>query len=215
MSLAFKKLDLQKLDLKFVGEGMTFSGYASVFGQVDSYGDTIDPNAYDLTLKDRVRPVRMRWNHYGPVIGKWLRMTTDKTGLFVEGELTPGHSKAIDTYASLKHGAVDGLSIGYIAKSAVENPNGTRLLKDIELVEISIVEEPADINATVSSIKSAIEQAKSIREIEATLRDSAGLSRLEACAVVSRIKSVIQSDFDNGKKEAQEIAQLFKSFNKV
>lgn len=215
MSLQFKKLDLQKLDLKFVGEGMTFSGYASVFGQVDSYGDTIDPNAYDLTLKERVRPVRMRWNHYGPVIGKWLRMTVDKTGLFVEGELTPGHSKAIDTYASLKHGAVDGLSIGYIARSAEDRPNGTRLLKEIELVEISIVEEPADINATVSSIKSAIEQAKSIREIEATLRDSAGLSRLEACAVVSRIKSVIQSDFDNGKKEAQEIAQLFKSFNKV
>ena len=215
MSLAFKKLDLRQLDLKFVGEGMTFSGYASVFGEVDSYGDTIDPQAYDLTLKDRVRPVRLRWNHYGPVIGKWLRMTTDKVGLFVEGELTPGHSKAIDTYASLKHGAVDGLSIGYIAKSAVENPNGTRLLKEIELIEISIVEEPADINATVSNIKSAIEQAKSIREIEATLRDSAGLSRLEACAVVSRIKSVIQSDFDNGKKEAQEIAQLFKSFNKV
>ena len=213
--MKFKKLDLQKLDLKFVGEGMTFSGYASVFGGVDSYGDTIDPKAYDATLKDRVRPVRLRWNHYGPVIGKWLRMTTDSVGLFVEGELTPGHSTAIDTYASLKHGAIDGLSIGYIAKSAIENPDGTRLLKEIELVEISIVEEPADINATVSNIKSAIEKANSIREIEATLRDSAGLSRLEACAVVSRIKSVIQSDFDNDKKQAQEIAQLFKSFNKV
>lgn len=213
--MKFKKLDLQKLELKFVGEGMTFSGYASVFGGVDSYGDTIDPKAYDATLKDRVRPIRMRWNHYGPVIGKWLRMTTDSVGLFVEGELTPGHSTAIDTYASLKHGAIDGLSIGYIAKSAIENPDGTRLLKEIELIEISIVEEPADINATVSNIKSAIEKANSIREIEATLRDSAGLSRLEACAVVSRIKSVIQSDFDNDKKQAQEIAQLFKSFNKV
>ena len=213
--MKFKKLDLQKLDLKFVGEGMTFSGYASVFGGVDSYGDTIDPKAYDNTLKDRVRPIRMRWNHYGPVIGKWLRMTTDSVGLFVEGELTPGHSTAIDTYASLKHGAIDGLSIGYIAKSAIENPDGTRLLKEIELVEISIVEEPADINATVSNIKSAIEKANSIREIEATLRDSAGLSRLEACAVVSRIKSVIQSDFEDEKKQAQEIAQLFKSFNKV
>ena len=178
--MKFKKLDLQKLDLKFVGEGMTFSGYASVFGGVDSYGDTIDPKAYDATLKDRVRPIRMRWNHYGPVIGKWLRMTTDSVGLFVEGELTPGHSTAIDTYASLKHGAIDGLSIGYIAKSAIENPDGTRLLKEIELIEISIVEEPADINATVSNIKSAIEKANSIREIEATLRDSAGLSRLEA-----------------------------------
>lgn len=213
--MKFKKLDLQKLELKFVGEGMTFSGYASVFGGVDSYGDTIDPKAYEKTLTDRTRPIRMRWNHYGPVIGKWLRMTTDSVGLFVEGELTPGHSTAIDTYASLKHGAIDGLSIGYIAKSAIENPDGTRLLKEIELIEISIVEEPADINATVSNIKSAIEKANSIREIEATLRDSAGLSRLEACAVVSRIKSVIQSDFDNGKKEAQEIAQLFKSFNKV
>lgn len=213
--MKFKKLDLQKLELKFVGEGMTFSGYASVFGGVDSYGDTIDPKAYEKTLTDRTRPIRMRWNHYGPVIGKWLRMTTDSVGLFVEGELTPGHSTAIDTYASLKHGAIDGLSIGYIAKSAIENPDGTRLLKEIELIEISIVEEPADINATVSNIKSAIEKANNIREIEATLRDSAGLSRLEACAVVSRIKSVIQSDFDNDKKQAQEIAQLFKSFNKV
>ena len=213
--MKFKKLDLQKLDLKFVGEGMTFSGYASVFGGVDSYGDTIDPKAYEKTLKDRTRPIRMRWNHYGPVIGKWLRMTTDSVGLFVEGELTPGHSTAIDTYASLKHGAIDGLSIGYIAKNAIENPDGTRLLKEIELIEISIVEEPADINATVSNIKSAIEKANNIREIEATLRDSAGLSRLEACAVVSRIKSVIQSDFDSDKKQAQEIAQLFKSFNKV
>ena len=213
--MKFKKLDLQKLDLKFVGEGMTFSGYASVFGGVDSYGDTIDPKAYEKTLTDRTRPIRMRWNHYGPVIGKILRLTTDSVGLFVEGELTPGHSTAIDTYASLKHGAIDGLSIGYIAKSAIENPDGTRLLKEIELIEISIVEEPADINATVSNIKSAIEKAKSIREIEATLRDSAGLSRLEACAVVSRIKSVIQSDFENDKKQAQEIAQLFKSFNKV
>ena len=213
--MKFKKLDLQKLELKFVGEGMTFSGYASVFGGVDSYGDTIDPKAYEKTLTDRTRPIRMRWNHYGPVIGKWLRMTTDSVGLFVEGELTPGHSTAIDTYASLKHGAIDGLSIGYIAKSAIENPDGTRLLKEIELIEISIVEEPADINATVSNIKSAIEKANNIREIEATLRDSAGLSRLEACAVVSRIKSVLQSDFDSDKKQAQEIAHLFKSFNGI
>lgn len=213
--MKFKKLDLQKLELKFVGEGMTFSGYASVFGGVDSYGDTIDPKAYEKTLTDRTRPIRMRWNHYGPVIGKWLRMTTDSVGLFVEGELTPGHSTAIDTYASLKHGAIDGLSIGYIAKSAIENPDGTRLLKEIELIEISIVEEPADINATVSNIKSAIEKANNLREIEATLRDSAGLSRLEACAVVSRIKSVLQSDFDSDKKQAQEIAHLFKSFNGI
>src|SRR5690606_21577011 len=51
-----------------------FSGYASVFGGVDSYGDTILPGAYKKTLKHRRRPVQMRWNHYGPVIGKWLKL---------------------------------------------------------------------------------------------------------------------------------------------
>ena len=40
--MKFKKLDLQKLELKFVGEGMTFSGYASVFGEVDLGKDVIE-----------------------------------------------------------------------------------------------------------------------------------------------------------------------------
>ena len=96
--MQIKTLGLESLELKFAGEEMRFSGYASIFGGVDSYGDTIDPKAYDSTLANRQRPVRMRWNHYGDIIGKWLTMFADSKGLFVEGELTPGHSKASDVY---------------------------------------------------------------------------------------------------------------------
>ena len=171
-----------------------FSGYASVFGLVDSYGDTIAPGAYSKTLQNRERPIQLRWNHYGGVVGKWLTLREDEKGLYVEGELTPGHSVAQDAYALVKHGAVNGLSIGYRPIEAEQKDDGTRLLKQIDMVEISIVETPADAAALMSDVKSAIDGAVSLTEIEALLRDAGGFSRADACALVARIKSMGQSE---------------------
>ena len=183
-----------------------FSGYASVFGLVDSYGDTIAPGAYSKTLQNRERPIQLRWNHYGGVVGKWLTLREDEKGLYVEGELTPGHSVAQDAYALMKHGAVNGLSIGYRPIEAEQKDDGTRLLKQIDLVEISIVETPADAAALIGDVKSAIDGAVSLKEIEALLRDAGGFSRADACALVARIKSMGQSDSAPEKKAS--FAQL-------
>lgn len=205
-----KRLPLSEISLKFAGEDMTFAGYASVFGQVDAYGDTISPQAYDKTIDMamRSRPVRMRWNHRGPVIGKWKQMFVDETGLFVEGQLTPGHSVAIDTYASLKHGAIDGLSIGYIPVKSTQVAPDRRRLDEIDLIEISVVEEPADQYALITSIKSAIESAQSVREVEVILRDS-GMSRADATILVSRLKSILQGELASEEKAKREISELF------
>lgn len=183
-----------------------FSGYASVFGLVDSYGDTIAPGAYSKTLQNRERPIQLRWNHYGGVVGKWLTLREDEKGLYVEGELTPGHSVAQDAYALMKHGAVNGLSIGYRPIEAEQKDDGTRLLKQIDLVEISIVETPADAAALIGDVKSAIDGAVSLKEIEALLRDAGGFSRADACALVARIKSMGQSESVPEKKAS--FAQL-------
>lgn len=183
-----------------------FSGYASVFGLVDSYGDTIAPGAYSKTLQNRERPIQLRWNHYGGVVGKWLTLREDEKGLYVEGELTPGHSVAQDAYALMKHGAVNGLSIGYRPIEAEQKDDGTRLLKQIDLVEISIVETPADAAALIGDVKSAIDGAESLKEIESLLRDAGGFSRADACALVARIKSMGQSESVPEKKAS--FAQL-------
>lgn len=207
-----KQLALQQTDIKFAkGAELTFSGYASVFGGVDAYGDTIQKGAYLNTLDGRDRPIRMRWNHYGDVIGKWTKIQEDEKGLYVEGELTPGHSKAADVYASLKHGAIDGMSIGYRVKSAEELPDNRRLLKEIELIEISVVEEPADLNATVAEIKSALETANSLKEIESLLRDVGGFSRVDAKHLVSKINSLYQREAE-AEKQKQDIANLLKQY---
>ena len=173
-----------------------FSGYASVFGLVDSYGDTIAPGAYSKTLQNRERPIQLRWNHYGGVVGKWLTLREDEKGLYVEGELTPGHSVAQDAYALMKHGAVNGLSIGYRPIEVEQKDDGTRLLKQIDLVEISIVETPADAAALIGDVKSAIDGAESLKEIEALLRDVGGFKRNDVKALISRIKSMAPRDVE-------------------
>jgi HK97 family phage prohead protease len=206
-----KQLALAQTELKFNGAAFAFSGYASVFGGVDSYGDTIEPGAYKNTLMNRERPIRMRWNHYGEVIGKWITIREDEKGLYVEGELTPGHSKAQDVFASLKHGAIDGMSIGYRVKSFNQIDNDRRLLKEIDLIEISVVEEPADLSARISEVKSALEKAESLKEIENLLRDVGGFSRVDAKHLVSKINSLCQREVE-AEKNKQDIENLFKQF---
>ena len=206
-----KTLTLDCAGLKFDDGARRFSGYASVFNGIDSVGDTVLPGAYAATLKNRERPVAMRWNHFGPVIGKWLRMEEDETGLFVEGELTPGHSTAEDAYALLKHGAISGLSIGYrLPPGSWEANDKGRLLKAISLVEISVVEEPADNAARVADVKSAIDEADSLKEIEAVLREAGGFSRTDATALVSRIKSLSRGERVD-EPQASDIVALIRA----
>lgn len=194
-----KNLNIGDIDLKFTEDGRKFSGYASVFGGVDSYGDTIMPGAYKATIGERARPIQMRWNHHGPVIGKWLKIEEDDKGLFVEGELTRGHSTAEDAYALLKHGAVSGMSIGYRPVKQVDNQTGGVDLHEIDLVEISVVESPADNSAHISDIKSA----EKLKDIESVLR-SKGFSHKEATEIVVTVKKIVHGERELEKAAAEQ-----------
>jgi HK97 family phage prohead protease len=205
--MELKTLSLETVEFKFdeARKGF-FSGYASVFDGVDSYGDTIVKGAYAKTLSERQRPIQMRWNHFGPVIGKWISAQEDEIGLRMDGELTLGHSVADDAYALMKHGAVNGLSIGFrIPEGGSEKSGDVRLLKRIELVEVSIVEEPADLSARIGDVKSAIDEIESLKQAEAFLRDVGGLSWAAAKALASQIKSVALRDGDAEETRLDEV----------
>lgn len=208
--MQYKQIKLDVAEMDFDDDDRMIRGYASVFDGVDSYGDTVIKGAYADTIENRERPVRMRWNHFGPVIGKWEKMYEDDKGLFVEGKLTPGHSVAEDVYASLKFGAVDGLSIGYIPKEYEDDKEtGIRTLKEIELIEISVVEEPADLGAKIDEVKGiseAIAQCESLKDAENCLRDACGLSRSAATAIVSQIKTLTQSDSETKDSISNDVA---------
>ncbi len=204
-----KLLPIDPKELKFsvnTDGTTTIKGYASVFNGIDSFGDTIEPGAYSKTLEERERPILMRWNHFGPIIGKWVELREDEKGLYVEGELTPSHSVASDAAASLKHGAVDGLSIGFVIRDADES-GPLRKLKEIELIEISVVEEPADNMARIASVKSALQECESLNDVESLIRAQFKLSQTEATAIVSSVKRVLHCDSD----DAKEISAAFEN----
>lgn len=207
-----KLLTLDSAGVKFDSEHGTFEGYASVFGGVDSYRDTILKGAYAETIQNRDRPVMMYFNHDpSQVIGKWVEMREDDTGLYVKGELTAGHSLASDVRASLKHGAITGLSIGFrIPKggSEYDEEKEVRILKKIELHEVSVVTVPADNDARidVSTVKSF--DFGTVRELEDCLRES-GFSKSAAQTFLARAREVWRdSEPETLKKE--QIKQLFK-----
>lgn len=191
-----KLFDLAACEFKMLDEDSgVFEGYASVFNGVDAYGDMILPGAYAQTLSNRQRPIQLRWNHFGPVIGKWLSAEEDDKGLHVKGQIVLGHSVGADAYALMKAGAVNGLSIGYrIPSGGSEKDGKIRRLKRIDLIEISVVEDPADMGARIADVKSALESCDSLKDIEAMLRDAAGFSRADACALVSRVKSLAHGE---------------------
>lgn len=178
-------------------ETMSFEGYGAVFGNLDSYGDVIEPGAFASYLSD-IQSGKQQWpvmllqhGGYGMTaddmmpIGVWASLAEDGKGLKVSGNL-PDTPRGREVYALMKmtpRPAIDGLSIGYIAKeweprSKPDDPR--RRLKRIDLVEISLVTFPANGKARVDQVKSGL----GAREAEKALRD-AGFSRTESKTILA------------------------------
>ena len=216
------------VELKFAAgddaAAMSFSGYGAVFGNVDAYGDVIEPGAFSQFLAD-LQATKAAWpamlsQHGGwqmtaedmTPIGVWADFAEDGHGLKVSGQLadTP---RGREMYALMKMSprpAIDGMSIGYIAKeweprTKPEEPR--RRLKRIDLVEVSLVTRPANGKARVSAVKG---EGMTERDFERLLTRDAGLSRSEAQVVINQgFKSLIAMR-DAGSSELAELFEAVK-----
>lgn len=212
-----KTLSFEETEIKFAGDGQQgiFEGYASVFGNTDSDGDIILPGAFKKTLETQSRKVAMFFNHrqWEIPVGKWDSIQEDSKGLLVRGQLTPGHSGANDLKAAMRHGTVDGMSIGFAVTKddySISPNNGGRIFKNISwLKEISVCTFPANELAGVDSMKS-IDGIETIRDVESWLRDSVGLSKSQAVGLIARFKSAIRSESE-GDPNKPDISALLKS----
>jgi uncharacterized protein len=198
-------------------ETMTFSGYGAVFGNVDAYGDVIQPGAFAAYLAD-AKSNKQPWpamlsQHGGwgmaaddmTPVGIWTDLSEDGTGLKVTGQLadTPRGKELYTLMKMSPRPAIDGLSIGYIAKeweprSKPEDPR--RTLKRIDLMEISPVTFPANRLAKVASVK-GLDELTALSDIEDYLREAGGFSRNEAKALIARIKSASPRDAEADVKQ--------------
>ena len=190
-----------------------FTGYGSIFGNEDQGNDIMQKGAFTKSLVNRpVSKVKMLYQHKtDEPIGVFTDMYEDSKGLFVKGQLAMGTQKGREAYELLKMGALDGMSIGFRAdpekQGYNENKRGIRTLKEVDLMEISLVTFPMNESALIETVKG---NAKNIREWEKILREAGNLSRTEA-KIGAKALSESLSQRDAGG-DSQQLADLI---NKV
>jgi HK97 family phage prohead protease len=126
-------------------EGAVFSGYASLFDQVDQGGDRVAKGAFARALArlaQEGRQVKMLWQHDPKApIGVWEEVREDARGLLVRGRLLTGIAQGAEAATLIEAGVLDGLSIGYRPVKA-RKEGAARVLEEIDLWEVSLVTFP-------------------------------------------------------------------------
>jgi HK97 family phage prohead protease len=171
---ASPQMSLQRLpvEVKFdAGDRGTFTGRASIFGDPpDRYGDVIAPGAFARSLEEHraagTAPL-MLWQHRtDEPIGTWMSLRETRSALEVEGRLVLETQRGAEAYALMKAGALNGLSIGFITRKSEARKGGGRVLKDLELVEVSLVSVPAAARARVLSVKANQPRRETAQPVE-------------------------------------------------
>lgn len=171
----------------------TFTGYASVFDEVDLGDDSIAPAAFSKSLiKRSASDIRMLFQHNpDEPIGVWEEITQTKFGLKVRGRITQTVTRGAEVLELMRAGAIDGLSIGFkTVRAKQDKKNNVRRILEADLWEISIVTFPMQETARIESVKSKNENISkskpTIREFERWLVREAGLSRADAKTVITK-----------------------------
>jgi HK97 family phage prohead protease len=167
-------------EVKDVTEQGVFEGYASTFGNVDLGGDKVVRGAFKRTLEATKGKVPVLWQHRD-AIGVGIEAHEDTKGLYVRGQLVMTVKQAQEARDLTAAGAIRSMSIGYrVPRDGWDMDGETRLLKDIDLIEYSLVTFPMNPRASIAGMKSG---NYTERDFEELLRD-VGFSQREAKTII-------------------------------
>jgi HK97 family phage prohead protease len=137
------------------GEGeLKIDGYASTVS-VDRSADVILASAWNKSggLNNyKSNPILLFNHNYDKPIGKVVEMGTDNKGLRIKGVIS---KSAGDVYDLVKEGVLTTFSVGFLIKDAdYDQEKDGLIIKDAELLEVSVVSVPCNQDATFSVAKS-------------------------------------------------------------
>jgi hypothetical protein len=163
------------------------------------------------------------------VPGKWIEMREDDRGLVVKGELAQTElGNEMRTLAQMK--AVRGLSIGYMTRDVDFDSDGNRLLKEIDLWEVSLVSLAMNPLAQITAAKARFsadgEYVPTEREFELFMK-RLGCSKKVSRLIVAKVfddadgggsggmpDDAGKARWDAGEVEADaEVQELLKAIN--
>lgn len=201
------------IEIKAVNEDGLFSGYASVFEEIDSYRDIVKRGAFEKTLAEsesKGRAVPILWQHdAAKPIGVYTELKEDEHGLYVEGQLNMDVQQAREALSLLRQKALSGISIGYNSvRYDTDVKSGVRRLYELKLYEASLVTFPACDGARVTDVKTILAdgQLPSLPEFEDFLCE-AGFSRSQAKAIAGNgLTKLIRREVGSDEDDAIQLA---------
>lgn len=135
------------------GDQLKIVGYAST-ADTDRVGDVIVPDAWTKGgLNNYLKNPILLFNHnYSQPIGKTTSVEVDAKGLKIEAIIS---KSAGPTYGLVKDGVLSTFSVGFSTKDVDYNQaTDGYIIRDAELIEVSVVSVPCNQDATFSIAKS-------------------------------------------------------------
>jgi HK97 family phage prohead protease len=199
-------------EVRAEGDGMTFTGYASVFNSpsedLGGFIEYVAPGAFKRSLQSR-NEVKLLWNHdagepLASLRGGTMQLVEDERGLKVTAQL-PNTTRGRDIAELLRTRVIDSMSFGFNVIKDSWSPDGkTRTLESVRLFEASIVSFPA-YAATTATVRSTDQTIDPDKLADALLRLESGEDLDEAQAnlitdVVGKLKAQPETEAvaDNG-----------------
>lgn len=228
------KATLASIEVKEAGEGsdiLHIKAYALAFGNVDSWGDIIAPNACDKFLKseDYARMALCYQHDTREVIGVITDAGVDEKGMWIEADVLPT-ATGKDVQTLIRAGAIKEFSIGYFADEYhYERREGyaqeIRILDAITIVEVSPVTRAANDKAVLidakrdntNPIRSDIMPENEVKELKQSMETAQQEAKAakEAANAAQKALETAQNELkeakETAKKQSQEIDNLDKS----
>ena len=132
-------------------------GYASTW-EVDQGNDQIEIGAFIASIADyksRSKKVPAKYMHEPlDIIGGMdpNQMAEDASGLKIVMDVNLGFDDGIKCYKLAQQGVLTDFSIGYIVKKFYYK-NGVRVITELKLIEVSLVDHPMNQGAIVTQVK--------------------------------------------------------------
>lgn len=184
-----------------------FTGYASIFGNVDSYGEVVVKGAFAESLKAQPS-VPVYWSHQmsNPMmnIGKTIELREDDRGLFVKAQLDLDSEMGAQVHRLIKDGRVGQMSFAFDVEDyamADSDELGPHLeLRKLKVHEVSVVQVGANQATELLDVKDRVTRVK-----ESTSISEANGGKLEQAArLIGEVLGDAQAAPDPDEDEGDE-----------
>ena len=203
-----------EFSLKMDGDEGEFTGYAARFNNIDQGGDKIVNGAFDASIKKRgAGGIKLLNQHRpGEPIGIIKSIESNNKGLKISGKLLLSIEKGREVYEMMKAGILDAMSIGYSMGPRDFSYDGdVRVLKKVDVREISVVTFPMNESARITRVKSdELREADFIKFFE----DHGILEGQDAIvAAKAAVEALQKPDADDDALEWVALSRLSQAIN--